>query len=600
MTFINNKEQTVVRAESVVLSFLFYEGKFEIPWHQRYYDWDEEHVIELLEDLEEAIVEDRKCYFLGALMLVQKNPQVWEINDGQQRMVTFSLICARLSRLFTNERDAHREALALRIPFVLNENHTRHLSEADELTPRLSPPRNDKSNYYFLIRGHDIGSNGKLGSAWSAIDDYFTSISVDKAKEFFDFVMNKLEVVSIFVPKALDANSVFETLNARGKPLGDLDKIRNHIYSFFGNDEVSRRDTVHDHLESVRQQLREERRKANALEYMRCYLQCRYGFLPKDRLYRDTKAQMKAACSLSMSYTATPEDYVFDLVEDLSDDRKVALFHALSSPSETSDLVTYFLRHSRQGGSRRNLFTFLTELKNYKVTQPIVFALLNRYVQEIDGQGKRSVARFVHTRLKLLTSFVMRTAFVASKFESSRFEGTFSNLAQEVTSTTSIPTVQFQRALLDVDEYEVFDNSIFISTIEQTSIRDNAKARRLLMGLAYSEQSDLSILNDKKYTIEHILPRSDNHLRGWVNFDERDHKDLVSRIGNLTLLANSDNKPGAADNGSFDRKREIFRRSSIQLTREVSEMQSWSPQEIDRRQKRLARLAARVWELPNV
>ena len=50
----------------------------------------------------------------------------------------------------------------------------------------------------------------------------------------------------------------------------------------------------------------------------------------------------------------------------------------------------------------------------------------------------------------------------------------------------------------------------------------------------------------------------------------------------------------------FQRKRGVFRKSSIQLTQEVAETQDWSPQEIDRRQKRLVRLAAKVWELPNV
>ena len=38
------------------------------------------------------------------------------------------------------------------------------------------------------------------------------------------------------------------------------------------------------------------------------------------------------------------------------------------------------------------------------------------------------------------------------------------------------------------------------------------------------------------------------------NFDEREHKDNVFRIGNLTLLASIDNRPGTSDNGSFSEK----------------------------------------------
>ena len=121
--------RATVSAEASVLSYLLYRGQFEVPWHQRYYDWTTEEVQQLLEDIDEAIRAERRCYFLGAVMLVERPnaPATWEINDGQQRIVTFSLMCARLSRIFSNGEDARREALALRVLFLLDENHTQTL-----------------------------------------------------------------------------------------------------------------------------------------------------------------------------------------------------------------------------------------------------------------------------------------------------------------------------------------------------------------------------------------------------------------------------------------------------------------------------------------
>ena len=592
----NNHERTVVEATASVLSYLFYEGKFEVPWHQRYYDWTKEHVTELLYDLDEAFRENRNCYFLGTIMLVKKANGVWEINDGQQRMVTFSLICARLARIFSNGVDTRREALALRIFFDLNENHTRDFSEADELTPRLSPPRNDKTYYNLLIRGKNVGTNGKLTAAWSEIDEHFLSIDLDKAKQFFDFIINKLEIACLFVPKELDPSSVFETLNARGKPLGDLDLIRNYFYSFFsGEEEEPRRNTVHDNLESVRIQLREERSQTKALEYMRCYLQCKYGFLPKDRLYRTMKAKIKADCDNLPSLHSA--NYVFKLVEDISRNDRVEVFQAISSPSKENSLVVHFLRDSRQSTSLRNLFIFLFELKTYTVTQPIVFAFLSRYVQE--NNNKRGIARFVHYHLKILTSFVMRTAFVAPKFEPSHYEKAFSDLAQKIMSADSLDSIPFTHNLRDVDEYSVFDNSSFIENMQQTMMRQDTKARRFLLGLAYYQKSDDIVINERQYTVEHILPKSDDYLSSWENFDQREHSDNVFRIGNLTLLGNKDNKPGADFNESFSKKKEIYRNSIIPFTQEIAEISDWSIEEIQKRQKRLAKLAAKVWELPN-
>jgi hypothetical protein len=588
---------TLIKSDSSLLSYLFHKGRFEVPWHQRYYGWVNENVAELLQDIDEAFRENRKCYFLGTIILVERPGSIWEINDGQQRMVTFSLICARLARIFSDGVDTRSEAIALRILFDIPETHTYCLSESDDLVPRLTTPYNDKSRYHLMIRGKNIGTNGKLTAAWKEIDKYFLSMDTAKAKQIFNFIINKLEIAYLIIPDELDPNSIFETLNARGKPLGGLDLIRNHIYSFFSSsEEKARRDTVHDSLERLRVQLREDKKETNALEYMRCCLQCTYGFLPDRSFYRETKEKIKAGYSRS---TSGP-DYVFKLVEDISCGDKVEVFHIISNPSENDSLVEYFLHDSNQRGKSRHLFVFLRELRKYTVTRPIVFALMNHYAQEKDGRKKKRIAKFVHTRMKLLTSFVIRTAFVAQKFEPSHFESEFSDLAQKIMSTESLDTIPFARVLRDRDEYGVFDDSSFIEKIKQATIRDNTKAKRFLLGLVYQQQPEIIAVNEARYTVEHILPKSDTHLSGWPNFDEREHAENAFLIGNLTLLGGTDNKPGNATNSSFSRKKEIYKNSAIALTRDIAMVSDWSPAEIQKRQEYLAKLAARVWELPDV
>ena len=96
-----------------------------------------------------------------------------------------------------------------------------------------------------------------------------------------------------------------------------------------------------------------------------------------------------------------------------------------------------------------------------------------------------------------------------------------------------------------------------------------------------------------------ILPRSPDHLGGWPNFNRDTHRDYAARIGNLALLSEDDNKPGAAANQSFARKRTAYERSAVELTRQVAESTDWSPTEIRTRQGVMADLAARVWLLPD-
>ncbi len=597
-------QETVVNSKSSVLSLLCYEGKFEVPWHQRYYDWTKEHVTELLYDLDEAIQEGRNCYFLGAIVLVEKESGVWEINDGQQRLVTFSLICARLVRTFSNGVDTQREGLALRVLFDLNEIHTKSFSEADDLIPRLTPPRNDKTRYDSLIRGGNIGPNGKLTAAWDEINRHFLHMDISNAKAFFDFIISKLEVACLYVPRELDPNSVFETLNARGKPLDDLDLIRNYFYSFFsGEERETRRDTVHERLEGIRSQLTESK----SAEYMRCFLQCRFGFLRRDRLYREMKARIKAACGGLLAPGAL--DYVFELVEECSQKGKVELFRSILAPSENDTLIEHFLQsvaanrspYKKKCKSPRDLFVFLTELKGYTVTRPIVFALLNCYLRETDQSKKKSTARLVHQRLELLTSFVMRTALVAT-FQPSHFESGFSTLAQMITCAESLDTVAFTSVLRECDRHGVLEDSNFIDKMSQSTIseRATAKAKRFLLGLAYYEQPGSIVIDENKYTVEHILPKSEEHLDGWQHFDNQAHLEYVSRIGNLALLSSAENSPRAADNSNFSQKKSIYENSAILLTREIASAKDWSPDKIQKRQERLAWLASKVWHLPEV
>lgn len=218
----SKRHRPAVDARAMTLAELLREGKFEVPWHQRYYDWASENVEDLLQDLNEAIASGVECYFLDSIKLAGEKGGHWQINDGQQRLVTFSLICARLVRAFQHQ-DPRREGYAMRLLFDLLEVHSESLESAANLTPRIRPPQNDKANYNLLIRGSDVGRNGKLTKAWEVIDDHFQGMNTEQINNFFDFIITKLEVVRIDISERIDPNSVFETLNARGKPLSNLD-----------------------------------------------------------------------------------------------------------------------------------------------------------------------------------------------------------------------------------------------------------------------------------------------------------------------------------------------------------------------------------------
>ena len=580
--------QTKITSEVRLVSDVLYSGYFEVPWHQRYYDWKEEQVRELLYDLKDALDTDKTCYFLGSIMLLKSTdakPQ--KINDGQQRLITLSLLIAAFCRRFARKRprDQSRETLALRALFSRPSNQISQLKDASKYKPRIEPPKNDKSKYVQIIRGHDIGTNGLLTEAWKVIDIFVEGMSRSAPKDFFDFLMQKVEVSVLHIPVNIDANSVFEALNARGKPLDDVDLIRNRLYSYFSEmDDTPRRDEVHSNLENTGVILRSAR---TVQEYFRCYLQCRYGYLQKKRFYRETRL-----CIEKSSGRRNPSDYVFNLVAGLGRIDGIELFRTITSSRPNQNLEKRLPPIS----GKRDLVILLGELKGYKVSHPLVFALLHRFIIETDEKKKKMAGRETTRSLKNLASFVMRTAFVAPKFEPSKFEAAFANCAQTVFEGTDVYSLDILKDLERNDEWNVVNDGNFIRNMTDMELRDNQKARRYLFGINARTQVGSDVLREDRCSVEHILPQSQSHWESWTEFENDTPEDWVHRTGNLVIVSNRENRSGTEFNQSFIAKRQVFKNSPIQMSREVADSyDEWTPEIIQRRSRQLAIHAAQTW-----
>ena len=591
---------TVIGAEAVLISDLLRRGYFEVPWHQRYYDWTGAHVSVLLRDLEEAISEKRSCYFLGSVILVERSDGLWEVNDGQQRLITISLLCAALGRRFAEEMlDPQREALALRVLFDLSEYRVSSFSDADRYSPRVTPPKNDKAYFNQMIRGKTLGTNGKLTASWRVIEEFLgiTSREVNW-KNYFDFVLNKVEVACIIVPQNLDPNALFETTNTRGKQLDDLDLIRNFFYSHFNDlSEIQRRETLHVHLERIRSMYPNVGKKTMAQDFVRCQLQCRFGFLRKDSFYEDVREKIRQEFK-QLPNQKKPSDIVFNLVESLALREDIDLYRRITSPSVGSDFFEKFEAKSGSTRSPRNLTVFLREMINYKVTHTLIFALMTKFVHESDGRKVGKVARLVNTNLRRLTSFVMRTAFVAPKFEPSHIERDFADYAAEISNSSGIPDAEFKEFLEQCDrkQHNVLIDSTFEDSLAKAEMRGTKKIKSFLLGINYCESIDGTIIQPAKCTIEHVLPKGNQHWIGWPEFSDGDPGIWVHRIGNLTLLSNLDNKADDGFNSNFSQKRTLYEQSSIAITRKLAaENQSWTPQAVEERQRKIVRRAIDVW-----
>jgi len=163
----------------------------EIPGYQRPYKWTTKNIIDLLTDIEDAIISsekkhiDCKLYRIGTVILYDnKEKNVFEIVDGQQRLISLSLISLRLDKKVESSLF--------------------------------------KTNFMSKISQYNINNNYKFINDWfnakNKDDNY-----INKFKNFFD---NNLEFVLLKVNDISQAFQLFDSQNNRGKELDPHDLLK--------------------------------------------------------------------------------------------------------------------------------------------------------------------------------------------------------------------------------------------------------------------------------------------------------------------------------------------------------------------------------------
>ena len=89
-------ENDVILEDRKILKDLFEDNALSIPDYQRIYCWEEKHVHKLWNDILE--LKNGKTYHLGIIILHKGEDNKWNIVDGQQRLITLTLILQELGQ----------------------------------------------------------------------------------------------------------------------------------------------------------------------------------------------------------------------------------------------------------------------------------------------------------------------------------------------------------------------------------------------------------------------------------------------------------------------------------------------------------------------
>ncbi|PJD98400.1 MAG: hypothetical protein CK427_17115 [Leptospira sp.] len=178
--------------KKVPVSDIFVNTKYIIPIYQRNYSWKEKEIEQLIEDIDTSIQSPDSNYFLGNLIVNQKEAKLYEVIDGQQRLTTLFLLQKYLGIYFL--RDALR--------FEAREKSNRTLSSINE---------NGKLDIIDELSSQEILEGYKI------ISNYFGKKNLNKEK--YADKLKTVFLLQVQVPQDIDLNHYFEIMNTRGEQL---------------------------------------------------------------------------------------------------------------------------------------------------------------------------------------------------------------------------------------------------------------------------------------------------------------------------------------------------------------------------------------------
>ncbi|HEY1378080.1 MAG TPA: DUF262 domain-containing protein [Gemmataceae bacterium] len=535
--------------ETKIQTIIDSQRQYVIPLFQRPYSWESAQWGTLWQDLAELCEEDNpRNHFIGSIVTlpsksVPEGVTKYTLIDGQQRLTTLLVVLAVI-------RDKARDRagnLADKIDDLLLKN--RHQEGTDVY--KLLPTQADRPAFCAVM---DAAPRPKAAPITAAYEFFERKVRLNPdigLETLYNVVRNHLVLVSILLDRDDNPYLIFESLNAKGRPLTQADLIRNF---FFMRLPVNVQEKVYaDHWKPMQDRLGDR-----LTEYIRHFLM------------RDGKVVRQTDVYFTLK----------ERVEDRGPDDVLAYLR------EVAEFSRYYAKLLRPADEPcQPIRERIDRLDRYEATTAYPF-LLDVYH---DFHHKRlSEADFVGV-LDMLECFLIRRFIcgVATSGLTKIFPALYDQARQAPTLVEGVRQALRDKSLPRDPQFR----EEFVTAKIYGGDR-SAKAKLILQRLeesyGHKEAVDLDGL-----TIEHVMPRTPTdwwrqHLgEDW----EAVHAEWLDTVGNLTLTGyNSE-----LSNADFPAKKAQLEASHVELNRYFAGVDTWDEQAIAKRGDALAARAVAIW-----
>lgn len=541
--------------------------RYIIPRFQRDYSWESEHWEELWEDLEQ-MRENKAQHFMGYLVFQTQDGETFQVVDGQQRLITLSIVILaaikKLKELVAagKEPDANEQRIKI--------YQDAYIGVSDPVTLRTEPKlvlnRHNDRHFRSLVRNTAIirqrnltSTNRQLDRAFRFFDSRFQACQSGEAVAgILEAIEYGLLFTIITVQDDLNAYTVFETLNARGLRLSTPDLLKNYLLSVLANEPAHSEGHFAD-FEEQWAGLIEQLGDLEFTNFLRNHRGMRERLVNKRELFRVLKKDVNAPAE------------VFPYLDDVK--KHAAVYAALQDHNDKF--------WSEEGGEYEDARQHLEVLNLFRIKTPL--SLMMAGYEKLPSPGD-----FI-SLLKQLAVVSIRYNVICNRGAKEQ-----EILYNEMTNKLMKDDYTKWRNLTDSLQAVYPDDASFSASFVAKAMSSAGDSKKVLFLLRKIEQQLGGEEPPLTLTLEPVLPASPDDA--WQErFGRNNYEDAINRLGNIALLPRKQNQNLGQED--FAAKREVLGNSPYKINQHIAEYEEWNMDSLHDHQKWLAKQARTVWKI---
>ncbi len=600
---------------TIPLQELFHNRIFRVPDYQRGYAWEKLQIGEFLDDLNLLGSTHHRHHYTGTIVLHQppeavtktdaegKSHVTADVVDGQQRLTTIVLLLNELADELSTHGGSDELSKGIQKSYVV--------AKGLDGQPLHKLSLNEETDFFFKngvlkdggVAGAPTAAAQRLSDAKKQITDYLRAIGEEKG--LID-LLNRITTLLHFNVYEVDHPSevgiVFELVNDRGKPLTNLEKVKNYLlYTAATLDiEAHSKDTltkaVNDAWADILRRLTAARLASPWEEdqLLRAHWIMEYDARAQNW---DGSKSVKERFDLRR-YHNQHGKLLGELHDYIKGLRQACICYCDALRPARDDAFGSF---ASEPAVREGVKLWNSRLVRTRITAtflPLLMAVRKRWPSEPEKYLE------VVKLFELIAFRFYRVADFRTNYRQSQMFG----LAREVVRGMEFDdaVAAIRRLYNDADGYA----RRFFDDFTDSSKPRNWFWRGYLSYFLYEYELHLASagfsdtdtkpkvgwgeIRGRRDSIEHVLPQSIEKRPCWQKrFNADDHERHVHDIGNLTLTEQN----SELSNREFVEKKDYYTKSRLFQELEIAKYDDWTPEAIDKRRAKLLGWAKERWHM---